>query len=259
MRKSRGRNPRGGLRSPVRTPRKGYDGAGQVRLRALAGDEVVAGVERLDLGERHVVDPTGAVRRAVNRRVVEHDELAVGGRVDVDLEHVGAEPQRPLVGVHRVRGHLVLAALMGDVERPQPEPVGRRRGGRGGEHHGEGHTHQDARSQGRASARHRGESNGGPKARRRLRGNGTSAPLPSSQSFSRSAARLAAIVTTGVAREHRLLLVRRAQAVVRDPRAEVVDVVVVGVADHPGERARQLQVRAALERGELEPPLPAGW
>jgi hypothetical protein len=36
--------------------------------------------------------------------------------------------------------------------------------------------------------------------------------------------------------------------------AKVVHVVVVGVADRPGERAQELEVGAPLERGELEPP-----
>ena len=119
MRKSSGSKPFGG--SPLADPHPAVRVLGRVApgLGPLAGDDVVAGVERLHLRERLVVDPAGAVRRAVDRRVVHDDELAVGGRVDVDLEHVGAEQQRALVRVHRVRGRLVLAALMGDVQRPQ--------------------------------------------------------------------------------------------------------------------------------------------
>ena len=51
-------------------------------------------------------------------------------------------------------------------------------------------------------------------------------------------------VTTRRAPEHRVLLVCGAEAVVRDLRAQVVDVVEVGVADHPGERAGELRGRS---------------
>ena len=60
------------------------------------------------------------------------------------------------------------------------------------------------------------------------------------------------------AREHRLLIMGSPKAVVRDPRAEMVHVVVVGVPDRPGERVRELQEGAPLERGELEPPVARG-
>src|SRR5829696_962896 len=53
-------------------------------------------------------------------------------------------------------------------------------------------------------------------------------------------------------------LVGGAQVVVRDLGAPVVDVVEVGVADHPGEWAPQLEVGAALQRGEFEPPVAGG-
>ena len=89
-------------------------------------------------------------------------------------------------------------------------------------------------------------------------GKGTSEPRSSSHSFSRSAWALLRDGDHRRAREHRLLLVRGAQAVVRDLRAEVVDVVVVGVADDPGQRPRELEVRAALQRGELELPVARG-
>src|SRR5829696_980258 len=46
--------------------------------------------------------------------------------------------------------------------------------------------------------------------------------------------------------EHRVRLVRLAQPVVRDLRAQVVDVVEVGVADAPGDRTRKIEIGAAL-------------
>jgi hypothetical protein len=55
-----------------------------------------------------------------------------------------------------------------------------------------------------------------------------------------------------------MLLVCGAEPVVRDPRAQVVHVVVVRVADDPGERAREREVGAALQRGALEAPLAGG-
>jgi len=61
---------------------------------------------------------------------VQDDEPAIGRRVDVDFQHVGTEPQRPLIRVHRVRRRLVLAALVRDVDLPERRPVGLRRRGR---------------------------------------------------------------------------------------------------------------------------------
>jgi hypothetical protein len=48
--------------------------------------------------------------------VHDHD-LSVLRHADVELEHVRAGAQRLAKGVHRVGRELVLAALMGDVER----------------------------------------------------------------------------------------------------------------------------------------------
>ncbi len=96
---------------------------------ALARNGPVAGVERPELLQGQVADGAGAVRGPVDGAVVDDDQLAVRRGVDVGLEHVGAEAQRAVVGVHGVRGSLVLAALMGDVEGAQLGPV--RRAGRG--------------------------------------------------------------------------------------------------------------------------------
>jgi hypothetical protein len=90
----------------------------------------VRGVELLELGERQVVDGAAPVRRPVDGRVVDHDDLAVCRRVDVELEHVRAAGPCALERVHRVRRPLELAALVREVEDPLAEPrVLRVRGG----------------------------------------------------------------------------------------------------------------------------------
>ena len=76
------------------------------------------------------------------------DDLAVLRHPDVELEHVGAGLDRALERVQRVRGELVLAALVGDVEDALLEPgvVGRRGGG--GEHQREGQCGQESEAHG---------------------------------------------------------------------------------------------------------------
>lgn len=49
--------------------------------------------------------------------VVAHDELAVGGRVDVELDEVCAELDRPLEGRESVLGQLPAGATVRDDER----------------------------------------------------------------------------------------------------------------------------------------------
>ena len=83
----------GGGLAPVRMPRNGYVSVGRrsaTRRAPASGDVPVGRVELLDLGQRALDDGPGAVRRAVERRVVHDDELAVLRQVDVDLEPVGA-------------------------------------------------------------------------------------------------------------------------------------------------------------------------
>ena len=91
-----------------------------------------------------------AVRLAVDGRVVHDDDLVVLRHADVELEHVGAGAQRVPEREHRVRRELVLAALMGDVQRAvllDPR-VGRLRGGDGQDRGGGGD------GQGQESAAH---------------------------------------------------------------------------------------------------------
>ena len=81
-----------------------------------------------------------AVRLAVDGGVVHDDDLVVLGHADVELEHVGTRPHRLAKGVDRVRRELVLAALVGDVERGLllDPAVGRLRGRRGDDEQGGG-------------------------------------------------------------------------------------------------------------------------
>ncbi|HST41729.1 MAG TPA: hypothetical protein VLK58_19575 [Conexibacter sp.] len=104
----------------------------------LAGDEVVRGVEAAQLRERQRRDAALAVGRAVDRVVVDRDQLTVLRRVHVELDHVAALRQPVVVAEQGVRRRLVLAALMDLVQHPQAEPlVGcRARGGR--QHAGRG-------------------------------------------------------------------------------------------------------------------------
>ena len=68
---------------PTPLPRKG-------KVLAAVGGVAIADVERLQLGQRVVAGDAVAVGAAVERPVVEDDEMAVGGRVNVELDHVGA-------------------------------------------------------------------------------------------------------------------------------------------------------------------------
>ena len=97
-----------------------------VAVGVAAAGEPVGGVELAQLRQRERRDGAVAVGRAVDRRVVHDDDLAVLGHPDVELEHVGADLQRALERVHRVGRELVLAALVGDVERRLLDPRVRR-------------------------------------------------------------------------------------------------------------------------------------
>ena len=86
-------------------------------------------------------------------RVVHHHVLAVLGDVHVELEHVGADRQRALVGEHRVRRELALAALVGDVHLAPLEPRVVGGGRRGGQHQEQGEGQQSASHEGRNDGR----------------------------------------------------------------------------------------------------------
>src|SRR3546814_9601242 len=71
----------------------------------------MADVERLELGEREVARLALAVGAAIDGPVVEQDHAAVLRRRDIDLDHRGAEPDRP---AHRFGGifeHLMLRRI----------------------------------------------------------------------------------------------------------------------------------------------------
>jgi hypothetical protein len=119
-----------GLREPLRRAALAGRHAAQViglagarvAVGVVAAGEPVGGVEPAQLPERERRHGAMAVRRAIDRGVVHDDDLAVLGHADVELEHVGADLQRAPERVHRVRGELVLAALVGDVERLGLDP-----------------------------------------------------------------------------------------------------------------------------------------
>ena len=108
-----------------RTPQRVCRGVESVD-RAPTRHEPVRSIERAQLVECHVPDEAGAVRRLVDGAVVDDHEMAVRGRLDVELEHVRAEGDGLLEGVHRVHGELVLAAGVRHVHDAAVEPRVRR-------------------------------------------------------------------------------------------------------------------------------------
>ena len=89
-----------------------------------------------------------AVGLAVHGGVVHDDHLVVPGRADVELEHVGARAHRLAERVQRVRGELVLSALVGDVQRAVllDPGVGGGRGRGGTARASEGHDGEENRA-----------------------------------------------------------------------------------------------------------------
>ena len=130
--------------------------AGQVaRVVVRAGlGEPVRGVQSLDLAQRLGLDRAGAVGLAVDRGVVQHHHLVVLGHADVQLQHVRARPHGLLEGVHRVGRELVLAALVGDVQRALLDPAVAVRGARGGR---DGQDEHERCEQAAGDAGHRGD------------------------------------------------------------------------------------------------------
>ena len=63
-----------------------------------------AGVRALDLGERHPFHPAGKVRGAIERGIVNHHDVAVGGEVHVHLERINADRDRLTKRLDRVFG-----------------------------------------------------------------------------------------------------------------------------------------------------------
>lgn len=108
-------------------------GIGVVVHGAATGDEPVGGIELAQLGHRQPVDASGGIRGLVHRPVVDDREVPVLRQLDVDLEHVGTHRLRSVEGVEGVHRGLVLAAGVGHVHHPLPEPrVALLSGGRDG-------------------------------------------------------------------------------------------------------------------------------
>jgi hypothetical protein len=73
-----------------------------------------AGVERLQLFDGELGHGAGPVRGAVDRAVVDRDDLPVGGDLQVHLQGVGAEVERRLERLQGVRRRVSLRAGVGD-------------------------------------------------------------------------------------------------------------------------------------------------
>jgi hypothetical protein len=97
-------------------------GLAVARPHAAQAREFACGVEPADLGEREIGHVAGAVRGPVDGPIVHHDQVSVRRGVHVQLEHVRARGDRLAERIHRVRGELVLAALVGHVHERFPEP-----------------------------------------------------------------------------------------------------------------------------------------
>ena len=61
-----------------------------------------------------------AAGRSVEGGVVDHHDLAVAADVDVGLDHLGAQLDRPDIRLGRVLGHLDGVAAVADDQRPGP-------------------------------------------------------------------------------------------------------------------------------------------
>jgi hypothetical protein len=59
-------------------------------MRAVRRRESKPAIEALELREGHRLHGARAVGRTIEARVVQHDDVAVGSRVDVELETIGA-------------------------------------------------------------------------------------------------------------------------------------------------------------------------
>src|SRR5262249_44136031 len=99
--------------------RNSYAAAAKGVIAAVAV-EAIAGVEALELGERHFFNRAGAVGRAVDGVVVDDDDLAVARRGRVELDDVGAVGDGPLEGSHGVFRRGAGGAPVADNARLRP-------------------------------------------------------------------------------------------------------------------------------------------
>lgn len=79
---------------------------------------MIRGVERAKLLKRELGDGPASIGRAIDRRIMEHDELSVAAEVDIKLKDISASFERALVGKERMLGRLSNATPMGDIQDP---------------------------------------------------------------------------------------------------------------------------------------------
>src|SRR5215207_3787261 len=111
------------LREPRHPEARATVRVGRTPVRA----EAVAGVEGPDLLQRHLCDIACAVRGPVHGGIVDDDDLAIHGHVDVELQTTGPRLHRLAEGLLRVLGSPGRRAAVGDVHGPVfldgPRPV----------------------------------------------------------------------------------------------------------------------------------------
>jgi len=73
--------------------RNGYALVPEGKALSSVGRPTKSGIELLDLRQRHLPDDAAAVGCAINRRIVQHDQLPVFGHPKVHLYHVGSSSQ----------------------------------------------------------------------------------------------------------------------------------------------------------------------
>ena len=86
---------------------------------------VVARVQLTQFGKGHLLNQARAVGGAVNGVVVDQNQSAVAGGVDVHFQHIDVQGHGPFHGQHRVAREKMLAALVGQHRRIcQPLKIG---------------------------------------------------------------------------------------------------------------------------------------
>ena len=85
-------------------------------LAAELGGEPRAGIEPRELGRRTITDRAAPVGSALEGLVVDHDQLAVGRELTIELDGLGPEIERRREGRMRILGSASRRAAMGDAE-----------------------------------------------------------------------------------------------------------------------------------------------
>ena len=113
-----------------RRRQRGEDLAQRRRRRGAAIGAARGGVSFLDFGEPHFGDRPRAVGRSFESRIVQHDQLAVGGEVGVEFDRIDSQTRRADKSGHRVFGKNPAAAAMRDKQRPRAGAKNGKGGGR---------------------------------------------------------------------------------------------------------------------------------